>query len=513
MEFRVVESSLPGSRSLPDTIYLAPDAWDDWFSFQSRFNVYYVDPGGVRRRLGFTKIGRFGLKSARETDDVREGFRRPDPPREFETLPEDFFSLGQDASFYENLGNIGDDFRERVLIALRDLAYDPGLLARAATEEVTKISLLRDIPIPTVKGQFARIARGGAPLTPYRFSYKTKGLSIGFAVEPNSKPPTNIHVLVGRNGVGKSTMLDRMAKAFVYAARKNADSRSDEAGSNPGLSVSNVVSVSFSAFDVFEPITVPRDRTKGMGYHYVGLKKVNPKKEEALIKDSPALSREMTISAKGCLQGSGRLRWLRAIRLLEGDPIFGRIGLADLAAADEEEFFSDLPEIFRKLSSGHKIILLTITRLVETVVEKTVVLIDEPEAHLHPPLLSAFVRALSDLLTNRNGLAIIATHSPVVLQEVPRSCAWRLQRIGDELSAERLERETFGENVGTLTDEVFGLEVTGTGFHKMLSDLAQEHATYEDALAELGGQLGAEGRAILRAKMAALRLRDADVAR
>jgi len=513
MEFVVVDSGVTGSRDRPDTIYLFPDAWDDWFAFQTRFSVVYITSDGVRSRIGFTKIGRFGLKPAREAEEARDGYRRPNPPRTFETLPDNFFSLGQDASFYEALGKIGDDFRERVLAALRDLAFDKDLLVRAATEEVTKVSLLRDIPIPTVKDQFARVARGGARLTPYNFSFQTKGLSIGFDVEPNSKPPTNIHVLVGRNGVGKSTMLNSMAKAFVNAARKNADST--DSGRRPGSvqSVTNVVLVSFSAFDVFEPITVPRDRTKSVGYHYIGIKKINPKKDEEQIKDSPALSREMTISAKNCLQGTGRLRWLRAIRLLEGDPIFGRIGLADLAATDEEEFFSDLPEIFKKLSSGHKIILLTITRLVETVVEKTVVFLDEPEAHLHPPLLSAFVRALSDLLTNRNGLAIIATHSPVVLQEVPRSCAWRLQRVGDKLSAERLERETFGENVGTLTDDVFGLEVTATGFHKMLSDLAQESSTYEDAIAELGGQLGAEGRAILRAKMAALRLRGANVAR
>jgi predicted ATP-dependent endonuclease of OLD family len=51
-------------------------------------------------------------------------------------------------------------------------------------------------------------------------------------------------------------------------------------------------------------------------------------------------------------------------------------------------------------------VLLTITRLVETVEERTLVLLDEPEAHLHPPLLSAFVRSLSDLLINRNGVAI-----------------------------------------------------------------------------------------------------------
>ncbi len=58
---------------------------------------------------------------------------------------------------------------------------------------------------------------------------------------------------------------------------------------------------------------------------------------------------------------------------------------------------------FDRLSSGHAIVLLTITRLVELVEERSLVLIDEPEGgHLHPPLLSAFVRALSDLLVQRN---------------------------------------------------------------------------------------------------------------
>lgn len=40
--------------------------------------------------------------------------------------------------------------------------------------------------------------------------------------------------------------------------------------------------------------------------------------------------------------------------------------------------------------------LLSITKLVEFVEERSLVLMDEPEAHLHLPLLSAFVRALSD---------------------------------------------------------------------------------------------------------------------
>ncbi|BBX60504.1 hypothetical protein TM48_04614 [Mycobacterium shottsii] len=81
-------------------------------------------------------------------------------------------------------------------------------------------------------------------------------------------------------------------------------------------------------------------------------------------------------------------------------------------------------EIFDELSSGHKIALLIVTQLGETVEETTLVLIDEVESHLlHPPLLSAFINALSELLEDRNGVAIIATHSPVIAQEVSSNCA------------------------------------------------------------------------------------------
>jgi hypothetical protein len=137
-------------------------------------------------------------------------------------------------------------------------------------------------------------------------------------------------------------------------------------------------------------------------------------------------------------------------------------------------------------------------QLVEFVEERSLVLIDEPEGHLHPPLLAAFVRALSDLLTNRNGVAIIATHSPVVLQEVPRSCVWKLNRAGREARADRPEIETFGENVGVLTREVFTLEVTQTGFHKLIAEISTGRS-YDEILNHFGDQLGAEGRGLARA--------------
>jgi hypothetical protein len=45
---------------------------------------------------------------------------------------------------------------------------------------------------------------------------------------------------------------------------------------------------------------------------------------------------------------------------------------------------------------------------------------------------------------------------------------------------------------------VFGLEVTQTGFHRLIAERAQGR-TYEQVLSLFGGQLGAEGRALARA--------------
>lgn len=159
----------------------------------------------------------------------------------------------------------------------------------------------------------------------------------------------------------------------------------------------------------------------------------------------------------------------------------------------------EVKNTFSRLSSGHKIVVLTLTRLVQTVEEKTLVLIDELEAHLHPPLLSAFVRTLSQLLADRNGVAIVATHSPVVLQEVPKTCVWVLTRVRHQAKVERPSIETFGENVGILTREVFQLELSQSGFHDLLRESASRDASYAAAVEHFDGQLGAEARAVLKA--------------
>lgn len=482
-------------------VYLVTDDWDDWFEFSTMYTLVYVDSDSDKHTIGSTKIGQFNM--------VKDQ-RRPNIPETFEKLDENFFSVGQDDSFYERLNDLGEDIRNAILLSLNDIALDEDMYNKAINERVTSVSLLRSVSHTSIKGQFRRIARGGARLSKYSFKYSSpvmKGtnserISLGFEVVPESNPPTNIHVLIGRNGVGKTYLMNNMISSLID--ENSTVNKVGEFSSKDQLAgdiFSNVISVTFSAFDETEPLPEKKDKSTGIQFSYVGLKRIKKSDEKNLPPKSPViLKNEFVKSMLSCKAGGKIERWKKAVHKLESDPVFADINVAlILKNEDETEFKNIAGRIFKNLSSGHKIVLLTITRLVETMEERSLVFLDEPEAHLHPPLLSAFVRSLSDLLINRNAVSIIATHSPVVLQEVPRSCTWKLWRSGYLSKVERLETESFGENVGILTREVFGLENTDSGFHNLLNDAVRKFDNYDLAVQSFNGQLGIEARGILRA--------------
>ncbi|WP_454711725.1 AAA family ATPase [Cupriavidus nantongensis] len=263
-----------------------------------------------------------------------------------------------------------------------------------------------------------------------------------------------------------------------------------------------LISVSFSAFDDFVP---PAPRDLKLQAAFVGLRHQREVDGQVIdeIKGPAALASDFVKSLERCREEPRRTRWLRAISTLAADPLFAEIGVERLVALPEETWQDTAAHYFARLSSGHAIVLLTTTRLVELVDERTLVVLDEPEGHLHPPLLSAFVRAMADLLVARNGVALIATHSPVVLQEVPRRCVWMLRRTLMQSTVERPSVETFGESAGVLTREVFGLEVTKSGFHQLVSAVASEPGqTYDGVEQHFGGQLGSEAKALARSVVA-----------
>jgi hypothetical protein len=62
--------------------------------------------------------------------------------------------------------------------------------------------------------------------------------------------------------------------------------------------------------------------------------------------------------------------------------------------------------------------------------------------------------------------------------------------------------ETFAESVGVLTNEIFGLEVTRSGFHKMLTNSVSGASSVQEVVQKFDGQVGSEGRALISGMIA-----------
>ncbi|NWL15509.1 ATP-binding cassette domain-containing protein [Pseudoalteromonas sp. Scap03] len=495
MNFIVLARGMKTPQSGLNTAYLTIDHWND-FSFVTMFYLELYDEKGVLHDLGNVKIGFKGQTTEQSTHTLLGN--------SFQQLSDGYFSVGQDVDYYRKISSFVEPLRTNLLSALKDIVLSPRLIEVAQEEEVFRTALLRDVSLSVIKGQFPRVLAGQPPLTNFEFKFsrpesdKMSGFELKFKVKIDSKPSTNIHAVIGRNGVGKTTLLNGMIEAIT--SKGHSTSKFYDVGGWQENPISNdyfssLVSVSFSAFDPFEPPIEQPDPSQGTCYFYVGLKK-----EGDTLKSLNDIRQEFLQALKSCFsQTPKRDRWLRAIETLESDENFERMGLKDLSQFSGQELASKALKTIERMSSGHAVVLLTITRLVATVEEKTLVLIDEPESHLHPPLLSAFVRALSELLHDRNGVAIIATHSPVVLQEVPKSSAWKINRVGLATEPRRLNIETFGENVGVLTREVFGLEVVKSGFHDLLVKSVESGSSYQEIVNEYNHQLGLEARSLLMA--------------
>ncbi|WP_432197097.1 AAA family ATPase [Streptomyces sp. bgisy027] len=517
---------------------LEPAPWPD-DEYLTLYHLWFRDGAGALHELGPVKIA--------HADLIRN--ERPLETGEFTELTGHdrqlhWFSVGQSDMYYENIRKLGPETRWEILKGLRDIAFDLDAFDSALGWDVTQTSLLRSVTPQTVEAQFRRIAHGGSRLTAYHFTYRPPpsdaGLaawSLSFAVEPRSQPPTNIHVLIGRNGVGKTTVLGNVARAVLDAGAGGTHAGQITWPDGTQGTFANVVTVTFSAFDPAQDHTAAETDLDGEGhpqlkgwdgskdvigdeappaepveeavaYTYVGLAKIDqlgrPTRERKSYDD---LAEEFSISVEEIMAAGRASRWIGALDKLSSDPHFYESPIHGFARSmSRSKHFREsdslkAQEIFSSLSSGHAIILLTITRLVETVAEQSLVLLDEPEAHLHPPLLASFIRALSDLLTDRNGVALIGTHSPVVVQEVPRSCVWKVSRF-DRRAPERPAIETYGENVGILTHEIFNLEVRASGFHAEIEKAVNELGSYERVLDHFGGQLGGEAKGLVRILLA-----------
>lgn len=465
------------------------------------------DPGQPPLSIGTTKIVRRGQRGGRTPLQGR-----------FLELPDEYCSLGQDFSFYENLMPLHPSVWRRVLKGLNDVAFNEDVAETFVDDYAFSNSLLGTSKAQRALKDAPRLIRRRAVETSssgHTFQFYTSvggsQFDVEFVFDTIPHVPDRINAIIGYNGTGKTRLLAHLA--IVASSDPAIRKAVSEFGtiSPPGLPFGHVIAVSYSAFDTF-PIPPSMDfpesndnrslfdlRASQVNYYYCGLRKRNSQIE--ILHGSPRALKsidDVHDEFEAALQLSRSREklsiYLGALEIVANEPSFSRIGL-------DPYFFetgSDWRSNFASLSTGHKIVLNILIQIVAHIRPGALVLIDEPESHLHPSLLSALIKALNFVLQNSDSYAVIATHSPVVLQEIPRKCVHILSRFDSRTVASDPDIETFGESIGLLTSDVFRLDSSATDYHDVLQKLATDHSI-DEIEGFFGGRMSAQARSYILA--------------
>ena len=486
-DFQVVRDrpGLPPARPSAGVWVLRPEGLDD-SGFQTTFSLSLTGGDGLEVSIGQVKIGKIGVA------------RGPTPLSPlFSQLGADFMSVGAELDYYERLESLPDGIGRSVLAALCDIAFDPERRARMVDEPVVKISLLRFTPARSALERGTEMFGGRSrPVVPgragLRFLTSTGGgtFKLDLAFDGDDELPGRINVLVGPNGTGKTRLLANLALAAFEPVDEPTVER-PWGRVEDGLSISRILAFSYSAFDDFD---VPGDRDTldailegsfRLGYGYFGLRDLSSRADGApdgvLLKSQRRILEEFREGLGEALDRDGEL--LREVLTdLFSEASFaltGALGLDEIGGLTQLDLSDRLVASFIGASTGHKFILLMTTQLVAQTREGSLVLVDEPEAHLHPPLLAKFLSVVRLILARQASWAIVATHSPFIVQETPSRQVHVISRYISETTATRPEMETFGEDVGTITREVFRLDTRAGEYVELVQGLASRHSLDE----------------------------------
>jgi predicted ATPase len=485
----------------PGSWVLRPEQLED-AGFRTTFKLSHVSAGGTETTIGSVKILLRGQQTGRTLLDAT-----------FETLGPQYASLGAELEYYVVLKEVAGANARSVLEALGDIAIDPARHAAFENETGLRASLLRFTPAKVALQEAADLfaedpqASTTAPAGALIFWTSVGGADfpIEFDFEAEADLPARISVVIGPNGSGKTRLLSNLALAAFDTPGPDEPAKWGRLDGN--VEFSRILAFSYSAFDDFDVPSQTRGEREAftrrgttLGYRYFGLRDLQKgptgdSQSEAPLKTGRQIAEDFRRAESQAGQMKDDLLRKCLERLFE-DPSFAAAGYRP--ATDGNNKGSSLRRIFRESSTGHKFVLLMTVQLAAHLRSGTLVLIDEPEAHLHPPLLATFLTILRILLKGREAHAIVATHSPFVVQETPARYVRIIARQVTKTAVFRPSVETFGEDIGTISREVFRLDTRAGEFVDTLRALA-ERQSIDEIEARFENGLSAQARSLVMA--------------
>lgn len=323
--------------------------------------------------------------------------------------------------------------------------------------------------------------------------------------------PKRISVLIGKNGVGKSETL----KAFCRGALLYKDSGlklSTRDGDRP--LINRIVAI---ASPGETNNTFPRELRKTQKLFY--------RKITMTRKGTRSITSSLLRLARGGERGEEKVGELTRWNIFENtlrkalsfDDIYLKLRNNDHFPLNQLqnpgegrlEVWSSLKEgadpvakvgsNFYALSSGQLTFFKFAIMCCLHIENGTFILMDEPETHMHPNMISDFITLLDELLELTGSFAILSTHSAYFVREVSSEQVhiFKENTYGVSITNPRLR--TFGADVDSISDFVFEEDIESSLTDKIYGKV--KGRSFESVESELRGELSYAALMDLRARL------------
>lgn len=332
-----------------------------------------------------------------------------------------------------------------------------------------------------------------------------------FQFDHDSTLPKRMAVVIGKNGVGKSQTLSHIARTALL---RNTTLR-DASGERFVFARLLAFAPTNEAEQVF-PVA-PQGRTH-VWYRRYSLNRTRRSKRNQYVTDL------LVQLARSDQRIGVQTRWeifLEAIAAIDGweeivIPVRGEtrpyLPLTELRTSGEMRSLQMYATVdgtrpprrqleggTYELSSGEISFLTFAAQVCLDIENGSLLLIDEPETHLHPQLISSFSSLLNSLLAATGSIAILATHSVFVVREVFREQVTVLRRSPEGFTvAARPTLRTFGADPGAISFFVFGEDRPSSLASEVKANLAATDLSWDELYGQYGDELSLEFMGELR---------------
>ena len=436
---------------------LEETTWDD-YGFKTSYSLSYYEDSNHMMHIGPVRIMKLGIN---KTYGIL--------PSNVMSYGDDFCSLGQTVYYYDNIKEqLGEQYRG-FLYAMRDAAVFSSICDEFCDTLGFKNSLIRYKDAEDALQQAVFRLAGYSFNEPLTFVFQVAlpyypehylNIKFEFGDIQDEDNLNRVVALIGNNGVGKTTVLSQLAECIA--------SRNEQRFHPRRPIIRKVISASYSIFDKFFNI-----ESSSFNYTYCGIQKrggglMSPEEIQARRRASLQLIKIHEREQK-------LYRYLRMLLTEEvAEELFD-----DFCHFKEEQYFL----IHERLSSGQSMLMNLVIEIVANIRQNALILIDEPEIHLHPKGITTFVNIINKICREFSSICILATHSAVIIQELLSRNVIVMDRQGDGTPVVRPMRvESLGENLTTITEDVFGRNQVSPYYKKMVKRLVGEYESIEEVL-------------------------------